>query len=45
MLDSLVGRFKRAIKVFLLFNYLILQGLVLLLDAFDEDVGEFAHVP
>ena len=38
MLNCFASRLKRAIKVFLLLEYLVLQGLVLLLDALDEDV-------
>ena len=44
MLNCFASGLKRAIKVLLLFNNLVSQGLILRLDAFDEDVREFIHV-
>ena len=44
LLDYLASRLEGLVEVFLLLVDLIAQACVLLLDALDEDVREFAHV-
>ena len=45
VLNCLDRGFKRAVKVLLLLDHLVPQGEILRLDALDEDVREFTHIP